>query len=133
MSATDHPLRSELIDSLDTFNMGAVSAVDHFAPDVVFIVPGKSALAGIYRGREGVSEFFGGLHSRSGGAFNVEPYEVLTNDEHMVLFLHFSGQRGDDGLDVVIAGFHSDRGPEGWRKATFLPDDLAAFDRFFAP
>jgi hypothetical protein len=41
-------------------------------------------------------------------------------------------RRRHDGLDVAIAGFHSDRGPEGWRKATFLPDDLAAFDRFFA-
>jgi hypothetical protein len=109
-----------------------VSGVDHFAPDVVFVVPGKSALAGVYRGREGVSNFFSGLHSRSGGTFNVEPREVLTNDDHMVLFLHFTGQRGSDKLDVLIAGFHSDRDPDGWRKATFLPDDLTAFDRFFA-
>jgi hypothetical protein len=43
----------------------------------------------------------------SDGSFKVEPVEVLANDEH--------------------------HGPEGWRKATFLPDDLAAFDRFFTP
>jgi ketosteroid isomerase-like protein len=122
-----------MIDSLETFNSGQVSGVDHFAPDVVFTVPGKSALAGIYRGREGVSDFFGGLHSRSGGTFKVEPREVLANDEHMVLFLHLTGQHDGKSLDVVIAGFHSDRGPDGWRKATFLPDDLAGFDRFFAP
>lgn len=131
MSATDHPLRAEMIDSLDTFNSGAVSGVDHFDPDVVFTVPGKSGLAGTYRGRDGVSDFFAGLHSRSGGTFKVEPREVLSNDDRMVLFLRFTAERDGENLDVVIAGFHADRGPDGWRKATFLPDDLAAFDRFF--
>jgi hypothetical protein len=133
MSTTNHPLRTELIGALETFNSGAASAVDHFAPDVVFTVPGKSALAGTYRGRDGVAEFFGALHSLSDGTFKVEPVEVLANDEHMVLFLHFTGQRGSVGLDVVMAGFHSDHRPEGWQKATFLPDDLAAFDLFFTP
>jgi hypothetical protein len=50
----------------------------------------------------------------------------------MVLFLRFTGQRDGRDLDLVIAGFHTDRGPEGWRRATFLPDDLVAFDRFFS-
>jgi hypothetical protein len=133
MGTTDHPLRSELIDSLDTFNSGAVAdAVKHFAPDVAFTVPGHSAVAGTYRGREGVTSFFGKLHELSDGSFSVVPEEVLANDDHMVLFLHFNGTRGESNLDVTMAGFHSDHGPEGWRRATFLVDDLGAFDRFFA-
>jgi ketosteroid isomerase-like protein len=132
MTATDHPLRSEFIDAVDIFNQGSSSdATAHFSSEAVFIVPGHSALAGTYRGREGVAEFFEGLHRLGGDSFTVTPVEVLANDEHLVLFLRFTAERDDERLDVTVAGFHSDRRPDGWGKSTCLPDDLVAFDQFF--
>jgi ketosteroid isomerase-like protein len=132
MTVSDHPLRAEVLDSVGAFNQGALSAaVENFASDVAFVAPGQSPVAGTYRGKDGVGEFFGRLHQVAGETLTITPVEVLANDEHMVLFLRFTAQRGDDRLDVTVAGFHSDRGPDGWRKATFLPDDIAAFDRFF--
>jgi ketosteroid isomerase-like protein len=134
MSAIDHPLRREVLEGLRPFNQGAFAAsVAAFSDEAVFVAPGQSAVAGTYRGRTGISDFFNRLYALSDGSLKVEPMEVLANDRHMVLFLHFTGRRDDATLDVVVAGFHRDRGPDGWRRATFLPDDQAAFDRFFHP
>jgi hypothetical protein len=134
MSAIDHPLRSEVLDGFAPFNQGAfATTVAAFSDQAIFVAPGKSAVSGTYRGRTGISEFFQRLYAVSGGSVKVEPMEVLANDRHMVLFLHFTGRRDGAALDVVVAGFHRDRGPDGWRRATFLPDDQDAFDRFFHP
>ena len=132
MTATDHPHRTAVLDSLHAFNAGAMDdVVRQFAPDVTFTAPGHSAVAGVYRGRDGVRSFMGRLYELSGGTLTISHNEVLSDDEHLVLFLRFAGQRKGERLDCVVAGFHSDLGPDGWRQATFLPDDLAAFDRFF--
>jgi hypothetical protein len=85
----------------------------------------------VYHGRDGVAGFFARLHELSGGSFKAALEEVIANDDRMILFLRFTASRDGHDLDVVVAGFHDDRGEDGWRKATFLPDDLAAFDRFF--
>ncbi len=132
MSAIQHEHGAELKESVASFNTGDLaSSVRSFSSEVTFVAPGKSAVAGVYHGREGVAEFFAKLQELSGGSFKVELEEVLANRERMILFLRFTASRDGHNLDVVIAGFHDDLGEDGWRKATFLPDDLASFDRFF--
>jgi ketosteroid isomerase-like protein len=134
MSSADHTLSSETIGSVQDFNAGSFDqATKAFAPDVAFTVPGRSALAGTYRGREGVADFFRRMQELSGGSLTVTPDEVLASDEHVVLFLRFQAEREGEKADFTIAGFHMDRTPDGFRRATFLPDDLNAFDRLFAP
>jgi ketosteroid isomerase-like protein len=133
MTSVDHPLSTEVVGTIQDFNAGSMEdATRSFASDVVFTVPGRSAVAGTYNGKEGVGSFFGRMMELSGGTLTVTPDEVLANDEHMVLFLRFQAERNGEKYDFTIAGFHSDHGPEGWRRATFLPDDLAEFDRLFA-
>jgi ketosteroid isomerase-like protein len=129
-----HPRSAQVVDAVAQFNGdGSVeAAVAEFSPEVVFTAPGHSAVAGTYRGKEGVREFFEGLYRISGGTLTMLPLEVLSNDEHLVLFFRFTGQREDQTLDITLAGFHSDNSPDGWRRATFLPDDQSAFDRFFS-
>jgi hypothetical protein len=91
------------------------AAAAAFSKDALFVVPGASALA-----------------APANGTVKVEPIEVLANDRHMVLFFRFVGRRDGTDFEVVAAGFHSDRGPDGWRRATFLPDNQAAFDRLYS-
>jgi ketosteroid isomerase-like protein len=130
---SEHSLRTQVLEGFTPFNEGEFQpAAAVFSNDAVFVAPGASAVAGVYRGRSGVLEFFQRLRSLSGGTLTVEPVEVLANERHMILFLRFRGNRNDSTLDVVVAGFHRDRAPDGWRRATFLPDDQAAFDRFFS-
>jgi hypothetical protein len=130
-----HPLSADVLDGIDEYNAdGSIDAVvAQFAPDAAFIAPGHSAVAGTHRGRDGIRQFFEQLYRLAGGSLVIEPAEVLSNDDHLVLVLRFTGQRDGLTLNVTVAGFHSDHGPDGWRRATFLPDDTAAFDRFFAP
>ncbi|GAC1375224.1 MAG: hypothetical protein NVSMB32_18210 [Actinomycetota bacterium] len=134
MSATGQALSTAVTDAMEPFNHdGAIDrVVQNFAHDVVFTVPGRSAVAGSYQGREGVADFFRRLLSLAGGTFKVVPIEVLTKERHMALFLRFTARRDGHQLDLSVAGFHADRGPDGWRKATFLPDDQEAFDRFYS-
>ena len=134
MSDTQHPSSAKVRDAIVDFNAdGALThVIDQFAPDAVFIAPGHSAVAGTYKGHDGIREFFERLYKISGGSLKVAPFDVMSNDNHLVLFLRFQGERGDKSLDVTVAGFHSDNSPEGWRRATFLPADQAAFDSFFA-
>lgn len=61
----------------------------------------------------------------------TEVEKVLANDHRMVLVLRLTAERDGEQLNVLIAGFHDDLGPDGWRKARLLPDDLGAFDHFF--
>jgi ketosteroid isomerase-like protein len=120
--------------SLRSFNEGDLAgAVRVFSSDVTFVAPGKSAVAGVYDGREGVATFFSRLHELSGSSLRIALEDVIANDDRMILFLRFTAKRENHDLDVVVAGFHDDLAEDGWRKATFLPDDLAAFDRFFQP
>jgi hypothetical protein len=134
VSATEHEYGTQLQETVSDFNVGDDSAtLDSFASDVTFVVPGRSALAGTYHGRAELGRFFGQLHELSGGTFKAQVEEVLANDNRMVLFLRFTAQRGEERLNVLMAGFHDDRGPDGWRKASFLVDDLTGFDRLFRP
>ncbi|MGH2704111.1 MAG: nuclear transport factor 2 family protein [Actinomycetota bacterium] len=133
MSTVGEQEAARLRQSVSSFNVGDDAAtLEQFAPDVTFVVPGHSVLAGTYRGREELGRFFRKLHELSGGTFQVSLEEVLSNEHRLVLFMHFIAERPGQNLNVLMAGFHDDRGPDGWRRATFLPDDLAAFDRFFA-
>jgi ketosteroid isomerase-like protein len=134
VTATEHEHGEALKESLRSFNEGDLaSAVRVFSSDVTFVAPGKSAVAGVYEGRDGVVTFFERLHELSGGSLGIALEDVIANDDRMILFLRFTGKRDGNDLDVVVAGFHDDLREDGWRKATFLPDDLASFDRFFQP
>jgi hypothetical protein len=134
MSDSQHPSSAKVREAIVDFNAdgGVALVVNQFAPDAVFIAPGHSAVAGSYKGHDGIREFFEQLYKTSGGTLKVAPFEVMSNDNHLVLFLRFQGERGEKSLDVTVAGFHSDKSPEGWRRATFLPADQTAFDSFFA-
>jgi hypothetical protein len=59
-----------------------------------------------------------------------ETDDVLASDEHVVVFLRVTATRGDERLDVTVAHFAT-VGPEGFARNWFLPDDVAAWNRFF--
>ena len=133
MTAEATCYKQEIEQSVSDFNEGSIAdTLETFSPDVTFVVPGRSALAGTYTGRDKLAAFFQGLHEMSGGSFRANVEEILANDERAVLFLRFTAERDGESLDVTMAGFHDDLGPNGWGKATLLVDDQESFDRFFA-
>lgn len=73
-----------------------------FAQDVVWRVPGQSALAGEYRGHAEVFGFFGELMRRSNGTFRIEPVEMFANDGGGVFVDRLTAARDGRTLDIQL-------------------------------
>ena len=73
------------------------------AQDVVWHEPGRSPLAGDYKGPEAVLDFLGQLKARSDGTFKIEIVDVLTEPERAVVFQRETATRNGKDLDVIAA------------------------------
>jgi uncharacterized protein len=74
-----------------------------FADDVVWHQPGRSSLAGDYKGPEEVLGFLGRLQDLSGGTFKAEIVAVLADGERAVVLQEETARRGGAELDTVAA------------------------------
>jgi ketosteroid isomerase-like protein len=73
------------------------------AQDVVWHEPGRGRFAGDYKGAEAVLGFLGALKEESGGTFNIEILEVVTQPERAVVFQRETAKRSGNILDVIAA------------------------------
>jgi uncharacterized protein len=73
------------------------------AQDVVWHEPGRSSLAGDYKGPEAVLGFLKRLKEQSGGTFNVEILEVVSQPERAVVFQRETAKRETNVLEVIAA------------------------------
>ena len=73
------------------------------AEDVVWHEPGRSSLAGHYKGPEAVLGFLGQLKARSGGTFKIEVLDVLSEPERAVVLQRDTATRKGKALDVIAA------------------------------
>ncbi len=71
--------------------------------DVVWHEPGRSNLAGDYKGPEAVLGFLGQLKARSDGTFKIEVLDVLSEPERAVVLQRETATRNDKVLDVIVA------------------------------
>ena len=130
--ATGHPNAARMRGVTEAVAAGDVArALEPFSDDLVWFVPGGSSLDRVYRGRAGLQQFFGSLLERSNGSLIPRAVDVLASDDHVVVFLHITAQRDDAELNVMVAHFAA-VGPDGFTRNWFLPDDVAAWNRFFA-
>ena len=100
------------------------------AQDVVWHEPGRSSLAGDYKGPEAVLGFLRELKEQSGGTFNIEILEVVSQPERAVVFQRETAKRGGNVLDVIAAvdfEIHHSKITE----ATVYQADTYQFDEFW--
>jgi ketosteroid isomerase-like protein len=71
--------------------------------DVVWHEPGRSSLAGDYKGPEAVLGFLGQLRARSGGTFKIEILDVLSEPGRAVVLQRETATRNGRTLDVIAA------------------------------
>ena len=98
--------------------------------DVVWHEPGRSGLAGDYKGLEAVLDFLGQLKARSGGTFSIEVLDVLSEPERAVVLQRETAIRNGKALDVVAAvdfEIHHGRITE----VTVYQADTYQFDEFW--
>jgi hypothetical protein len=100
------------------------------AQEVVWHEPGRSSLAGDYKGPEEVLGFLGELKARTGGTFKIEVLDVLSEPERAVVFQRETAMRTEKTLDVIVAvefEIHNGKITE----VTVYQHDTYAFDEFW--
>ncbi len=72
------------------------------AEDAVWHLPGRSPIAGVYRGVDAIfDDFFAVIRAGSGGTFEVDLVEVFGGDERFVALQHVTGKRDRKRLDIL--------------------------------
>ena len=101
------------------------------AQEVIWHEPGRSSLAGHYKGPEEVLGFLGELKALSSGTFKIEVLDVLSEPERAVVLQRETALRNDRILDVIAAvEFEVHRGKI--TEVTVYQHDTYAFDEFWA-
>jgi ketosteroid isomerase-like protein len=103
LTMTEHPNIVVMRQVLAAFQSGDGAALARlFAPEVVWRVPGKSALAKDYRGQAEVFGFFGKLMELTDGTFKVTSLEMLANENGGVFVDRITAERSGRALDVRL-------------------------------
>jgi len=84
------------------FGTGDMATLDAlFTNDVVWVVAGRSPLAGTYTGKADVfGKFFAGLGERSGGSLSIEIETVVADDDHVVVLTRHTAAHAGRTLDA---------------------------------
>ena len=127
------PSVDRLGEYFEALARGDIEALrDHYSEDVVWHVGGTHPLAGTYRGRDSLLDYFERVRELTGGTLRVTPEEVLSGDRHTVMFTRATAQRDDRRLDVGLAQV-LEVGEDGrWSEYWAVADDPAAVDAFWA-
>jgi uncharacterized protein len=102
------------------------------AEDVVWHVPGRSALAGDHRGRDKVLRYFVARRELAQATFRIVVRGVLADDERGVIFAGGRVQRDGETFTWETVGVFriaDDRIAECW----VLPYDQYSFDEIWSP
>jgi uncharacterized protein len=129
---SDHPNVQRMRDGYDAFAKGDLAALrELMTEDIVWHVPGHSALAGDYSGIEAVLAFFGRIMESTGGSFRAEPLTLLADEHYGAAPVKITAHRGDRHLDVMnvqASRLVDGRVAEFWDTST----DPDATEAFFA-
>lgn len=99
----DHPNLQVMRKALAAFQTGDMPALTRlFSKDVVWRVPGKSRMAGDYKGQAAAFGFFGRLMHETNGTFKVESIDMFANDRGGVFVDRLTAERNGRKLDVPL-------------------------------
>jgi uncharacterized protein len=102
------------------------------AEDVVWHVPGDSAIAGEHRGRDAVLLHFANRRALAHATFRIDVRGVLADDERAVILASGEVEHGGESFSwgtVGIFRLAAGRIAECW----VVPYDQSAFDRIWSP
>ena len=103
-----------------------------FAEDAVWTVPGRSVMAGTYRGRDAIFRFLGRLPKETDGTYGSELLDVLVSGERAAALYRARGSRRDRTLELdQVLLFRIGDGLV--QEVLALPSDPEEFEAFWAP
>lgn len=122
-----HPNEKVLRDADEAQVRGDVEAFsDAYTDDVIVHIPGKSSLAGTYKGKDQFQEVFGKFMERI-PEYTFEPHAYFADDEHGVSLQISHYRKGDQALDsndTFVCHFRDGKVSEFW----YLAEDTDAVD-----
>lgn len=96
-----HPNLTTYLHALDAFNRDDLDAVrNHVRADVVYRIPGRSTIAGEFRGIDGFARILRRLRDETNGTIVVEPRAVLADDENLIARCRVTADRAGRRLDT---------------------------------
>jgi uncharacterized protein len=100
----EHPNVARIRDGYAAFAKGDFAVLnDLFAEDLLWHEPGRSQIAGDYRGREAVYGYFGRLMELTEGSFHLDLQAVFADNERGVALVVSSASRGGRSITVQDA------------------------------
>jgi uncharacterized protein len=89
-----------MYDAISRGDVAAAAAC--FAPDAVWVLPGRGPMAGAHRGVQAIHQnFFARLGPLSGGTFRAELLDVAEGERYVVAVQRATAQHGGRSLDVT--------------------------------
>lgn len=123
-----HPLEATIREAYAAFGRGDVDGyLQPCTEDFSFNIPGRGAIAGLWRGKEGLYELARVAMQVTGGSFREEVEDVLANDHHAVVLARHRFMRDGQSKEYRTAHVYDiDHGrlAQCWEQ----PQDLSAFD-----
>ena len=118
--------------AVDAFGAGDMATVtDIFSPDIKWHVPGRSAIAGDYIGRDAVFAFFGKTMTLTNGTFKVDAREIMGDEKGGAFIMNDTGERNGKKLDATLmlrVHIRDGKFVEVWEHVA----DLYAYDAFWS-
>ncbi len=127
---TEHP-NTRLANSLvEAFSRGDLDAVGRmFAADAVWELPGRSVIAGTYKGAGEIVGFLAKAYELSGGTLRLEVLDILGSNWGAVQVQHVNAEQDGRILDCVEMLAH--QVVDGAIVHTYHRPDQSAIDAFF--
>jgi uncharacterized protein len=123
-----HGLEATIREAYAAFGRGDVDGyLQPCTQDFSFNIPGRGAIAGSWRGREGLYELARMAMEATGGSFREEVEDVLANDHHAVVLARHRFTRDGRSREYRTAHvyeIHNGRLARCWEQ----PQDLMEFD-----
>lgn len=102
-----------------------------FSDDVVWTVPGRGVMAGVYRGRDEIFRFLARLPKETDGTYGSELTDVLASDDRAAALYRAHGTRRGRTLELdQVLLFRIEDGLV--LEVLALPSDPGAFEAFWA-
>ncbi|GAA1804926.1 nuclear transport factor 2 family protein [Agromyces neolithicus] len=71
--------------------------LEHYTDDVVLHYPGRNALSGIHRGKDGIRKWVAKIDELlgEGGSFTRSLHDIVANDDYAIQLVSVEARRGD--------------------------------------
>jgi ketosteroid isomerase-like protein len=128
---TEHANATLARNMVNAFQQGDLATVGAaFADDAVWDLPGRSAVAGDYKGPDAIIGFLAKAYELSGGTLQLELIDILGSDWGAVQVQHVRANHGGRMLDCVETLAHEI--VDGKIVRTYHRPDQYAIDAFFS-